>query len=87
VKHPEHPVRTAVLVPKRKFKRAVDRNLMKRRIREAFRLNKNRIYEPVREANLNVNMVILFLADEFISFEKLDACIRELLGRLADEVL
>jgi ribonuclease P protein component len=83
----KQPVRTAVLVPKRKFKRAVDRNMMKRRIREAFRLNKNLLYEPVRQVNLNINMVILFLADEFISFEKLDACIRELLGRMADEVL
>ena len=82
----KYPARTAVLVPKRKFKRAVDRNLMKRRIREAFRLNKILIYKPLRETNQSVNMVILFLADEFISFEKLDAKIRELLIKLADEV-
>lgn len=34
--------RMMVSVPKRSFKRAVKRNLLKRRIREAYRLNKDR---------------------------------------------
>jgi ribonuclease P protein component len=35
------PLMVAFLVPKRQFKRAVDRNYIRRRMREAWRLNKN----------------------------------------------
>ena len=59
---------------------------MKRRIREAFRQNKNLIYEPLQERDMNIKIVILLLADEFISFDRLDTGIRELLGKLADKI-
>jgi len=85
--HQKFPARTAILVPKRKFRRAVDRNLMKRKIRESFRQNKNLIYEPLQEKNMNIHLVILLLADEFISFDRLDSGIRALLVKLANKII
>lgn len=35
-----YPVQVLISVPKKRFKRSVDRNLIKRRIREVYRLNK-----------------------------------------------
>ena len=35
-----YPVRVAFVVPKKRFRRAVDRNLLKRRMREAYRQHK-----------------------------------------------
>ncbi|MBI4971155.1 MAG: ribonuclease P protein component [Candidatus Omnitrophica bacterium] len=42
-----HPARLGIIVPKRVFKRAHDRNKMKRWIREAFRLEKPRVKPDV----------------------------------------
>jgi len=84
--HQKSHVRVAFSVPKRKFKRAVDRNLIKRRIRESYRLNKYILIKPLRDKELNVIMIILFLSDEFISFDNMDALIRKLLQKLADNL-
>jgi len=50
------PVQVAFAVSKKSFKRAVMRNLLKRRMREAYRLNKNQFYDE-----LSGNQIALFL--------------------------
>lgn len=76
------PVRTAIAVPKKKFRRAVDRNLMKRRIRESYRKNKHTLYESLNASGIKLNMLILFLADDFVPYEKIDQQLRNILLKL-----
>ena len=45
----EFPARMAISVSKKRFKRAVKRNRVKRLVREAYRLNKFRLYENIPE--------------------------------------
>ncbi len=58
-----------ITVPKRTFKRAVDRNFIRRRVREAYRLNKS-LFNP--EKPLPANIAFLYTAKQIISFEEIE---------------
>ena len=65
-----------VSVPKRHFKRAVKRNLLKRRIREAYRLQKELL--PA-----GFDLMFVFSAAEVADFAVIRDEVAELLKRIA----
>ncbi|MCK4992675.1 MAG: ribonuclease P protein component [Bacteroidales bacterium] len=67
-----HALAMAVSVPKRLFKRAVDRNLLKRRIREAYRLNKSDLYKTLEQKELKIKLVIQYQQKEIAGFHAIE---------------
>ena len=66
------PVRVLLNVPKRYFKKAVTRNLLKRRMKEAYRLNKHMLYKYFSGSNKQMNLMIIYIAKEIYKFSEIE---------------
>jgi len=77
-----HPISVAISVPKRLFKRAVDRNLLKRRIREAYRIHKSLYYPRLEEMNIRINLVIQYQQKEILDFRTIENGVQKVLEKM-----
>lgn len=84
--HPgKHPVQLAVSVPKKKFKKAVDRNYVKRLVREAYRRNKQELYSALGENGLKGLLLLVYAANTQPAYSDVETKIKLILQRLIKE--
>ena len=73
------PGRVLVSVPKRLFKRAVKRNLLKRRLREAYRTQKGLV--PCQ----GIDLMLLYNTGEIMDMETVAGEVAAILKKIGDE--
>ena len=80
----QHPVKIMVSVSRRNFKKAVDRNLIKRRIREAYRKNKNLLYAAISPGD-QIAVAVIYTSKEILPYSEIQSKIILILRRLVKE--
>lgn len=72
------PARFMITIPKKRLRHAVDRVLMRRRIREAYRLTHGD-FPP----SAPVDIAFIYLADKLLPWSAIQAAMQQLLKRIS----
>jgi ribonuclease P protein component len=79
------PAQVLISVPKKRFKHAVDRNRVKRQVREAFRHHKEIIYERIA-TDKQLLVAFIWLSDRHYVSSEVEQRIVRLLKKIAQQL-
>ena len=77
-------VRAMFVVPKKKFKRANERNTLRRRMKEAYRLEKGELYKAV--GNTGLNLAFIYYGSKAEDYKVISKSLAKLLNNLTREI-
>jgi ribonuclease P protein component len=72
-----------ISVPKRRFKKAVDRNRLKRLIRESYRLNKTELLNIWQEDGKYFALAFVYIGNNIVGFDQIDSAMKNIVKKLS----
>lgn len=91
LKEHSFPIQFSLTVPKKNFKHAVDRNLLRRRIREAYRLNKKTLYDFIENHDVlrgkHYAFMVMYVAKEELPYAEIEKGIKKMIFKFGKEVI
>ena len=78
----EPPILAGFTVSKKLFKSAVIRNLLKRRMREAYRLNKQLIENQLGNSQKRIHVMFIYQYDRISTYLEIENSVKQVLNKL-----
>lgn len=79
-------LKALIVVPKKRVRLASDRNVIKRRVKEAYRLQKSELEKYLKSNNHHLNLAIIYQKYEILDYKLIEEKIKLLLSRLKEEL-
>ena len=79
-------VKVLIVVGKKRFKRAVDRNRIKRLIRESYRLNKQILYRCLENENKKIVLYLNYVDVKIPDYNDIDVAVLEVFKKICDKL-
>lgn len=80
------PAKMAVTVPKRQYKKATQRNHIKRHVRESYRLAKPMLYQSLESTTDQLNIIYIYVGKTMEDTSLLPKAMKKLNRKLAKEL-
>lgn len=80
------PFQVVLSAPKRQFKRAHDRNYVKRLLKEVLRREKQPLEDVLNAGGKQISLFIIYTNKEVLAYQELEKCVQKLVGKLIAEL-
>jgi ribonuclease P protein component len=81
------PAQVMFSVPKRGFRHAVTRNVIKRRLRESYRRNKKILYEYLSSENIQVVLIFIIKGNTVPDYKTIEKSVSEIIKKLIVQIM
>ena len=82
----EVAIKSIIVVPKKKIRLAVKRNIIRRRMKEAYRLHKMEFENMLKDSDLQLSIAMIYQKENILPYKTVEEEIKLILERLSKEI-